>query len=103
MLFRSKINEVLNSVYNGRGRINFHVVDLDKTISALDSMVNRITGGFIVSALLIASSLLIRDGTGPVINGLSLIGIIGYLISSIFAMILLVSMVRRKGNNKKYK
>ena len=98
-----KINEVLNSVYNGRGRINFHVVDLDKTISALDSMVNRITGGFIVSALLIASSLLIRDGTGPVINGLSLIGIIGYLISSIFAMILLVSMVRRKGNNKKYK
>ncbi len=99
----TKLNEVLNSIYNGRNKINFHVVDLDKTINALDKMVNRITGGFIISALLIASSLLIRDGAGPIVYGLSLIGVIGYLISSIFAIILLGSMVRGSGNNKKYK
>ena len=99
----TKLNEVLNSIYNGRNKINFHVVDLDKTINALDKMVNRITGGFIISALLIASSLLIRDGAGPIVYGLSLIGVVGYLISSIFAIILLGSMVRGSGNNKKYK
>lgn len=99
----SKLNEVLNSIYNGRNKINFHVVDLDKAINALDKMVNRITGGCIISALLIASSLLIRDGAGPIVYGLSLIGVVGYLISSIFAIILLGSMVRGSGNSKKYK
>lgn len=99
----TKLNEVLNSIYNGRNKLNFHVVDLDKAINALDKMVNRITGGFIISALLIASSLLIRDGAGPIVYGLSLIGVIGYLISSIFAIILLGSMVRGSGNNKKCK
>lgn len=99
----SKINEVLNSVYNGRGKVNFNIVDLDKIITALNKMVNRITSGFIISSLLIASSLLIRDSAGPLFYGLSLIGLIGYLISSIFSIILLGMMIKNGNKNNRNK
>ncbi|MBD7910921.1 MULTISPECIES: AarF/UbiB family protein [Clostridium] len=86
--------EVLNSIENGRSKINLHITDLNKTISNMQNMVNRLTGGLLVSSLIISSSLIICNKVGPTYRDLSLLGVVGYLVSGIFAILLLVSMIR---------
>lgn len=95
----TKTIELLNKIINDNTNINIKMTDLDKIVSNLDSMVNRLTGGVIVAALVVASSLIISNKVEPTYNGLSIIGIIGYIISSVLAIILLWDM--NKGNKSK--
>ncbi|MDS0525344.1 AarF/ABC1/UbiB kinase family protein [Clostridium sp. SHJSY1] len=86
--------EVLNSLESGRSKINLHITDLNKALSSMQNMVNRITGGLVIAALIMSSSLIICNKVGPTYYGLSLLGVLGYLVSGILAVILLVSMIR---------
>lgn len=90
----SKTLQVLNNIESGRAKLNLEIKDLDKTISNIHTMVNRLTGGLLVSALIISSSLIVRDNTGPAYNGISVIGIVGYIIAFILTLVLLISMIR---------
>ena len=79
------------------------IENIEELVITLENMVNRVTGGLIVSALVIASSLIINSKAGPTYNGLSIMGIIGYLVSAFMALVLLFEMYRstRKKNKKK--
>lgn len=99
----SKTLEVLNRMANGKSVINFRVENIEELVIKLESMVNRMTGGLIIAALLIASSLILNSKAGPTYNGLSIMGIVGYLVSALFALILLFDMFKsvRKKNKRK--
>lgn len=99
----SKTLEVLNRMANGKSVINFKLENVEDLILKLESMVNRMTGGLIIAALLIASSLILNSKAGPTYNGLSIMGIVGYLVSALFALILLFDMFKsvRKKNKRK--
>ncbi|MBE6051709.1 MAG: AarF/ABC1/UbiB kinase family protein [Clostridium sp.] len=93
----SKTMEILNSISNDGGKINFKIADIDKILKNIHDMVNRLTCGLMIASLLIASSLIIRSSS----EGISTIGVVGYLFSALFAIILLFSMIKAKKVNKK--
>ena len=103
MRIPSKTLELLTNINNDNANINFKISEVEKIMSNLDSMVNRLTGGLIVAALLVASSLIISNKVQPTYNGLSIIGIIGYGISFIIAIIILIGMGKNNKDKSKKK
>ena len=101
MKIPTKTIELLNKFINDNTNLNIKIKELDEIESKLDNIVNRLTGGIIVAALVMASSLIISNKVEPTYNGLSIIGIIGYIITSILAIILLWDM--NKGSKSKRK
>ena len=97
----SRAIELLDKTSNGKTDIKLSITNLDKIFSEINVVVNRLTGGLIVSSLLIASSLIIASKVKPCYKGISIIGIIGYGLSTIFAMIILRDMRKTKNNKLK--
>ena len=63
-------------------------------------MVNRITGGVIVASIVIGSSLMINSRVGPTYRGLSIIGLIGYIVSALLGIIILIAMMKKNSKKK---
>ena len=103
MRIPSKTLELLTKINNDKANVNLNISEIEKIMSNLDSMVNRLTGGLIVASILIASSLMISNKVQPTYNGLSIIGIIGYGISFIIALIILVDMGKNTRDKSKKK
>lgn len=99
----SKAVEALSSISDGRAKINFNITDLENSVDHISNMVNRLVGALIISSLIIASSLIISNNVGPIYKGISLMGIAGYIISAIFAIFLLIAVVRDGGFRSKKK
>lgn len=99
----SKFIETLDSLSNGRSKINLQIIDLDKALNDIHHMVNRLTGGILVAALVLSSSLILVNDVGPKYQNLSLIGLCGYGISSILGLLLVIKMIKAGSfrNNKK--
>lgn len=90
----SKTLEVLNKISSGKVQLKFNINNIEIIVSKIDTMVNRLTGGLLIASLVISSSMIISNNVGPTYKGISIIGIIGYIISTIFASILLYNMIR---------
>ena len=99
----TKTIEALNSISDGRAKVNFTIADLENSVDHINNMVNRLVGALLISSLIIASSLIISNNVGPIYKGISLIGIAGYIISAIFAIFLLIAVVREGGFRSKKK
>ncbi|SHE41347.1 ABC1 kinase family protein [Clostridium fallax] len=95
----SKFVELSDSIVQGRAKINLQIDDIDNTMNQLNKMVNRIVFGFIVGALIVGSSLIVNMNIGPQYRGISILAITGYLVSAVFALYLLISIIR-SGNLK---
>lgn len=100
----SKTLEVLSNFVNGKTKINLNITDLEDTISHISNMVNRVVAALLISSLVLGSSLIISNNVGPIYKGLSMIGIVGYVIAAVFAVVLLFSIIRdgswRRKNKK---
>ena len=48
----------------------------------------------VVSAIIIASALIIRTGAGPEINGISIVGMLGFALAGFFGLWLLISILK---------
>jgi ubiquinone biosynthesis protein len=76
-------------------RINLHhsgTEDLEDTITA---SMNRLTVGIIVGSLVIGSSLVITTGVKPLLFGYPAIGILGFLVSGLLGLYIIVSVLRK--------
>jgi len=62
----------------------------------LEKMINRISISLILSAILIGSSLIILSNKGPMILGLPFLGIIGFILSAILGLWLIIYTIRGK-------
>lgn len=93
--------EVLNKVASGKVETKVTVNSLENIIGSLDTMINRATVGIVTSAIILSSSLLVSNKIEPCYKGLSVIGLIGYGISFIFAMILLINAIKHRYFSKK--
>jgi ubiquinone biosynthesis protein len=90
----SKTLEVLNKISNGKVQVKFNINNIENIVCKIDTMVNRLTGGLLIAALVVSSSMIISSNVGPSYQGISILGIIGYIISTIFATILLYNMIK---------
>lgn len=101
----TKTLELLNKLSAGEGKLELKVNDMDNALMQINKMVNRITSGVMISALMLSSSLIISNNIEPTYKGMSVIGLAGYTIGSFWAVGLFISMIKAgefkgKGNKK---
>jgi ubiquinone biosynthesis protein len=76
--------------------IRFRHENIESLNHTLENISNRLAFSVIIAALIIGSSMIITTGIGPFILGFPALGIIGYLISSLLGLWLIVIIIRTK-------
>ena len=90
----STLVELADNLISGRTTIKMEHKNLNKPVSALNKMINRMVFGLVVSAIIVSSALILASNVGPQISGLSIIGVIGFIVSAIFGLWLLISILK---------
>ena len=80
------------------GDLGFHLNHnkLEKLANALESASNRLTMAIITAAIIMGSSMIITTGVGPYLFGFPALGVIGYLLSVLLGLWLIVTIIRTK-------
>lgn len=91
-----RILQILDKMQRGELNVRFQHENLGDLRRTLDSMSNRLTLGLIVAAMIIGSSMIITTGVEPYLFGYPALGIIGYLVSGLFGLWLIVTIVRSR-------
>jgi ubiquinone biosynthesis protein len=91
------INAVLTKFRQGKLQLRIHHEHLENLTKTLDKSSNRISFALIISALLVASSLLVAQ-EGMVLGLLSFqtMGFFGYIIAAIIGIWLIISIIRSR-------
>jgi len=94
----TEVERILRRVENDDLTLNFHHKGLEGLSDALNSASNRVTLGVIIGSLLIGSSLIITTGIRPFFLGFPAIGMIGYLLSAVLSVWIVVDIIRHGGH-----
>ncbi|MBW1898093.1 MAG: AarF/ABC1/UbiB kinase family protein, partial [Deltaproteobacteria bacterium] len=80
-----------------QGRLNIRIEQqgFETMLAAQHQISNRLSFSIIIAALLIGSALIVISDTPPLVYGISLIGIIGFLAAAVMGIWLLVAIVRK--------
>ena len=92
--FPVQLHQILEEVRQGKLRIEFEHVHLERLILMLDTASNRISAGLVIASLIIGSSIIMHTNRGPMFMEFPLLGIIGYVAAGIIGFWLLLSIVR---------
>lgn len=84
---------ILREIRKGRIKIEFEHVGLEPIRRTMESMANRSSLTNIIVALLVSSSVVVLADKGPHIGSISLLGFIGFIITAILSVILILSIV----------
>lgn len=76
--------------------IRFRHENLESLNHTLENISNRLAFSVIIAALIIGSSMIITTGVGPFIFGYPALGMIGYLVSSILGLWLIIIIIRTR-------
>lgn len=90
----SKMVSVSDSILSGRAKIQMEHKNLDKPLASLNKMVNRMVFGLVISAMILGSCLILTSNIGPKVYGISIIGIMGFGMSGIFGLLLIISILK---------
>ena len=88
------LTDILRKVKEGKLKFNFKHQGLEKLTREIDRSSNRLSFSLIIAALIIGSSLILQQKTGPFILGYSALGIIGYIIASFLGLGLIISILK---------
>ncbi len=90
-----QLNDVLEQARDGQIEVGFVHKGVDEFLQGMDVAFNRLVVALVVSAGLIASSLIgIFATRGPLILGINSVSVIGFTLSTILAVWLLVGVIR---------
>ncbi len=89
----SELKYILRKVKKGKMNLIFEHRGLDRLILELDKSSNRLSFSLIIAALIIGSSIIVFSGKGPILFGLSVFGLIGYLIAAILGLWLVIAIL----------
>ena len=87
---------IFSKLESGSLGLHFHLDKLERLVNTLENSSSRLTTGIIVAALIMGSSMIITTGVGPFIFGFPAFGVIGYLISAVLGLWLVVTILRAK-------
>jgi len=76
-------------------QINFHHTGTENLEETFNASMNRLTVGIIIGSLLIGSSLIITTGVKPLLFGFPAIGILGFLVSGLLGLYIVISTLRK--------
>ncbi len=93
-LLPRQMKTVYRKFMRGDFRVNIHHEDLNHYIRDLDKSSNRLSFSIMTAAIIVSSSIIIHAGTGPVLFGLPMFGLIGYVIAALLGIWLLIGILR---------
>ena len=81
-----------------RGELGFHLQldKLEQLVNTIENASNRLTTGIITGAIIMGSSMIITTGIGPYLFGFPALGVIGYLLSVVLGLWLVITILRTK-------
>jgi len=62
----------------------------------VENITNRLTFAIIIAALIIGSSMIITTGVKPLLFGFPALGIVGYLVSGILGLWVVINILRSR-------
>ncbi len=89
-----ELRDILDRVKEGGVGVQFNHRGLEPTQAALERAFNRLSFAMIIAAILIGSSLVIVSGTQPLIFGIPLIGVVGFITAGLFGLWILIAILR---------
>ena len=93
--FPIHINYLFNQAREHKLRVPIEHQGLDPVRETIDKVGSRLVFGFVLSALLISSALIVQAGVGPEWRGMSIFGVVGFALGGVMGGILLISSVIR--------
>lgn len=91
--FPYDVSVILRQLKRGRVKIEFEHVGLEPIRTTMERITNRMVLTIILAALLVASSIIMLAGVPPLIANMSLLGLLGFAISVILAIVLIFLML----------
>lgn len=92
--FPHRISDVLDRMAEGTFRVVFHHEGLEGPIRDIDRSANRLSFALLASATIIASAMILSAQIGPSWRGFSVLGLVGFGVSFIFSLWLVISIIR---------
>ena len=92
----SRFRQILEKIDRGELNIRFQHANLGGLRNTLENITNRLTLGIIIAALIVASSMIITTGVKPLLFGFPALGIIGYIVSGVLGLWLIVNIIRSR-------
>jgi ubiquinone biosynthesis protein len=90
------IQRILQKLEQGELDINFRHENLSGLQKSLDNVSNRLSFSIILASLIIGSSMIITTGVKPLILGYPVIGLVGYIISGILGLAVVINIFRSR-------
>ena len=92
--FPRDFSDIIHKLRGGKLKFNFEHHGLEKLTREIDRAGSRISSGLIVAALIVGSSLVLREQIGPFIFGYPFLGIFGYLLATFMGLGILISIFK---------
>ncbi len=92
----SRLKAFFRKIDKGDMTFTFKHTGLSVLNNTLERISNRVTFGIIIAALIVGSSMIITTGVKPLLFGFPALGVVGYLVSGILGLWLIVNILRKK-------
>jgi ubiquinone biosynthesis protein len=92
----ARLQGLFRKVDKGDLTFTFRHTGLSALNTTLERISNRVTFGIIIAALIVGSSMIITTGVRPLLFGFPALGVIGYLVSGLLGLWLIINILRKK-------
>jgi len=93
-LLPKQMKALFRKLMHGEVRVSLHHEELQNLIRDVDKASNRLSFSVITASIIVASSLIIHSGRGPMLLDLPVIGLIGYVIAALLGFWILIGILR---------
>ncbi len=93
--FPKDLLEITRTIRKKNLTFQLEMKGLEEMLSTHDQISNRISFSIIIAALIVGSALIVISKTPPLIYGISLIGIIGFVAAAVMGFWLLVAIIKK--------
>jgi len=94
VLLPKQIRSVFNRFMRGDVRVSIYHEGLHELMRDIDKSSNRLAFSVITAAIIVASSIIIHSGVGPMLFGMPMFGLVGYVIAALFGLWILIGILR---------
>ena len=94
--FPARLQALFRKVDKGDLTLTFKHTGLSALNTTLERISNRVTFGIILAAMIVGSSMIITTGVKPLLFGFPALGVVGYLVSGILGLWLIINILRKK-------
>ena len=91
----ANLRTLLRKAARGKLGLQLQHTGLEELPQELDRMSNRLAFSIVTAAIIISSGVLLANQVGPMVRGLSILGVVGYVVAALFGLYLLVAILRR--------